>query len=215
MDNMAYLQQIAAPAGGGTKQPETTGKGFFSKIFNVWTALIFGVVIIFLIIVIVLSTVFSKVDSKDRDLMTRSYFAAQYLMDGTFRDYADEVKNSDIRNMTASLKGVLNEIMLNESSLMLSVYGVEMRDLEESEIALDEKEKNSDLNLELENGRLNGLLDRTFLREVTMQIAYLISYQSECSARTKNKDIENFSVKAESNLKNIYEQFYNFKSPTI
>ena len=147
--------------------------------------------------------------------MTRSYFAAQYLIDGTFRDYADEVKNSDIRNMTASLKGVLNEIILNESSLMLSVYGVEMRDLEESGIALDEKEKNSDLNIELENGRLNGLLDRTFLREVTMQIAYLISYQSECSARTKNKDIENFSVKAESNLKNIYEQFYNFKSPTI
>lgn len=214
---MAYLQQIATPSNNNVSSvnPEKQSKGFLSKIFNVWTGLIFGIIIVLLIIAAVLTATFSTVDSKDRDAMIRSYFAAYYLNDETLGKYADMVKNSDIRNMTASFKGTLNEIILNEKNLLLSEYGIDVDDQEEGEIALKEKSANSVLNSTLEEGRLSGTLDRVFLTELTMQVAYLVSYQSECSARTKDQEIEKFSTRMESNLKNIYDQFYNFKSPTL
>ena len=222
---MAYLQQIAA--NGNNNLQNKSGNSFFSKIFNKWTFLISGGVALLLVIIIVLVSALNKVDTKDQDLMTRSYWAATYLNETALDEYANQVKNSDIRNMSASLKSVLNEIILNEANLMLSEHSIELDDTEEGEIAREEKAKITGLEADegssdetpltttLENGRLNGILDRTFLREITMQIAYLISYQSECAERTKSSNVKNFSLKAEANLQNLYDQFYNFNSPTI
>ena len=217
MDNMAYLQQIAV---GGNKNvsPKSGGSDLLKKIFNKWTILIGVILLVLVIIAIVAAYIVSAlntVDTKDQDLMTRSYWAAEYLNEETFNTYASKVKNSDIRSMTASLRSVLNEIILNEGNLMLSEFEIKVKDTKKSDIATEELNKNTTLNATLEEGRLNGILDRTFLREITMQIAYLISYQSECAERTKNNSVKEFSEKAKLNLQNLYDQFYNFSSPTI
>ena len=224
MDNMAYLQQIAV-GGNNSANAKKDKNGILSKIFNIWTLAIGGGVILLLIIIVVIAGALNKVDTKDQDLMTQSYWASKYLNEKTLSEYAGDIKNSDIRNMTASLRSVLNEIVLNEENLLLSEYGIEADDTEENELAMKELERidgpeegTTDLitlDETLEEGRLNGILDRTFLREMTLQIAILISYQSECAERTKNSSVKDFSSKAESNLQNLYDQFYNFKSPTV
>ena len=72
----------------------------------------------------------------------------------------------------------------------------------------DEQEKIDALASTLTTGRLNGVLDRTWLREMTLQIAIIRSYQSEIAARTKDEEIQEFSARITSNLDNIYNQFH-------
>ena len=215
MDNMAYLQQIA---GGNNNVPTLQKKKAdnpFSKILNVWTALIVGGLVIIITIVVLIVGMMNKVDTKDRDLMLRSYWQAYYLLDESFDEYADDVNSSDIRNMAASFKSVLNEIKLNEEQMLFDEYNIEADDTEEEEIAMNEASENNRLNSELENGRLSGRLDRVFLREMTMQIANMRSYQSEIAERTKNTSVRTFHQKTDKNLDTLYDQFHDYKSLAI
>lgn len=215
MDNMAYLQQIAGVD--NSLNSKGKKKNPLSKLLNVWVLAGAGIFIVLIIIVALIASSLNKVDTKDQDLMTQSYWMANYLVNETLDEYADQVKNSDIRNMTASFRSVLNEIILNDAGLMLSEYGIEVDDFDEedNEIVAQEKKANDELNSTLEDARLNGILDRVYLREITMQVAYIRSYQSEIAERTKNSKVEEFSLKADANLGNIYEQFHSFKSLTI
>ena len=212
MDNMAYLQQIA---GGNNNVPSPAAKNSdnpLSKFLNIWTALIAGAITIIIVIIMVVAGLLNKVDTKDQDLLLHSYWQSYYLSETTFSDYMDYIKSSDIRNMVASFRSVVNEVRLNSESLLLSEFSIEADDDEEGEIPTYEKEINDTLNSELEDGRLSGTLDRVILREMLMQIANLRSYESEIAERTKNESIREFSEKTDKNLDNIYNQFHEYKS---
>ena len=215
MDNMAYLQQISGVDNSMSSKAKKDNP--LSKLLNVWVFVGAGIFIALMIAIAVIVSLLNKVDTKDQDLLQHSWWMSYYLTDVTFDEYADDVKSSDIRNMTASFRSVLNEILKNDENLLLSEYGIEVDDLDEETdpIVLAEKETNDKLNAELEQARLSGLLDRVFLREITMQIAYLRAYQSEISERTSNAAVQEFSLKADSNLGNLYNQFHDFKSITI
>lgn len=209
MDNMAYLQQIA----GTNNTLDTNAKkdGFFSKIFNIWTLLIGGGLFILLMIALVIVGAMNKVDTKDQDLMQQSYFMARYMTENTFSEYNEDIKNSDIRNMSASFRTILQEIILKDKEFLMDRHEIDVDDLEEEPVATDEKDKIEELNNTLKLGRLNGVFDRTWLREMAMQIAIIRSYQSEIAARTKDEEIKDFSERIESNLTNVYNQFHDFK----
>lgn len=215
MDNMAYLQQISGV--NNSLNSKAKKKGPLSKILNVWVFVGIGLFIALIVGVSVLVATLNKVDTKDQDLMTQSFWMANYLIDDTFTGYTDLVKDSGIRNMSASLKSVLSEIKLGYKTIMEEEYGINVENLskEEDPIVVGEGEHNDELNTKLENARLNGILDRVYLREITMEIAYLRSYQSEIVERTSNENVKAFALKAEGNLKDLYDQFYDYKSLTI
>ncbi len=215
MDNMAYLQQIAGGNNNVPTQPKKKADNPFSKFLNIWTALIAGGLVIIITIVVLIVGMMNKVDTKDRDLMLKSYWQANYLLDETFDEYAEDVNSSDIRNMAASFKSVLNEIKLSEEQMLFDEYNIEADDTEEEEIAMNEASENNRLNSELENGRLSGRLDRVFLREMTMQIANMRSYQSEIAERTKSVSVRTFHQKTDKNLDTLYGQFHDYKSLAI
>ena len=214
MDKMAYLQQIAGDDNSANHKASKSDN-FLAKFFNIWTLV--GAVGLLVLIIggSMIINAFNKVDTKDRDLLVQSYWQANYLSQQTIQKYAREVKNSDIRNMTASLNSTLNEILVNGKNLLESEYGVKSGGSEKDAIAATEKTTNDELNARLEDGRLSGLLDRTYLREITMQIAYLRSYQSGVVERAKKAKVRQFSQKVTENLDNIYKQFHDFKSPTM
>lgn len=215
MDNMAYLQQIA----GVDNSMKTKAKpnSPFAKLLNVWTFVGLGIFIALIIGVSLIAAALNKVDTKDQDLMKQSYWRSHYIIDETMEKYADILKSSDLRDKTSSLKSVLNEIMLNSKNLLLDKTGfdIESTNEEEDSLAVEEKAAIDEFNTELENARLNGILDRIYIREIAMQIAYLRSYQSEIVERTKDDDFRSAAEKAESNLDNLYNQFHNFNSLTI
>ena len=217
MDNMAYLQQIAGVDNSVAQQVKKNNDNVFKKIFNVWTILGTVLFIVILVIVAVVASSMNKVDTKDQDLMAQSYWTAYYLNEETLTDYTKLVKNSDIRNMSASLKSVLEEIIKSDNDIMKAKFGVEVSKMKPKtdEVPKNAEKQNQELNGVLEEARLNGILDRVFLREMTMQIAYLRAYQSEIAERTGDADAKAFATKAYSNLDNLYEQFHNFKSNTL
>ena len=212
MDNMAYLQQIAGVDNSVNQKKKNDNP--LAKLFNVWTFLILGILAVLVVIVMVIVSALNKVDIKDQELMQRSYWMAHNLVDTTFGEYNEHIKNSDIRNMSASFRGVLNEIILNEKNQLSSEFQFEIDDVDEETDAIlkEEKEKIEKLNETLYEAKINGILDRVYLREMTMQIAYLRAHQSEIVARTKNSTVSDFSQRMVDNLDNLYEQFHNFKN---
>ena len=218
MDNMAYLQQIS----GASSAPLSSNKKKkfefnFSKIFNVWTAVIAGALIALLIIVGVVVSVLNRApDMGDRDLMIQSYFTSSYMTEQIFDgSYLEDVKNSDIRNMSMSFAAVLKEVVQNDKEFLLNKYGVDVGEIDEEAIALSAKEGIDELAKKFNDAKLNGVLDRTWLREMTMQVAILRSYQSGILARVDDEEIVEFAGRIESNLDNIYNQFHDFKSVGI
>lgn len=216
MDKMAYLQQISTSNNAAKKGKNSALLEILKKIVTVRNGIILGIIILVLVVGSVVLGELTKVDTRDQDLLKRSYFMVTDLMDETMDEYAEDVKNSDIRDMSASFKSIMTELQKNDADLLSSFYGVEdVSDEDEGDIATDEKNKNDELNSTLEDARLSGRLDRVYLREMTMQIAYLISYQSECGERTKNQTVKDTVNKSEESLKTLYEKFNNFESPTI
>ena len=215
MDNRADLQQIATGSNNTPQKQVQKGDNPLSKFLNIWTALIAGAFVIITIVIVLVANAINTVDTKDRDLMTQSYWQSYYLLEETYDEYVDDVKSSDIRNMAASFRSVLNEVKLNEEQLLLSEYEIEVDDTEEEQIAVTEKEANDAVNAELEEGRLSGRLDRVFLREMIMQIANLRSYQSEIAERANSAAVRGFHVKSDKSLDTLYTQFHDYKSLAI
>ena len=217
MDNMAYLQQIAGVDNSAAQKAGKNSSGILKKIFNVWTLLGVVVLTVILVVVAVVVNSMNQVETKDQDYMVQSYGTASNLSLKTITKYANQVKNSDIRNMSASLNSVLQEIIQNYKEIMNSVYSVKVESFnaKNNDIVAKVEEVNTKLNDTLEDGRLNGILDRVYLREMTLQIAHLRSYQAEIKERTSKSGVKDFAEKTESNLGNLYNQFFNFKSNTI
>lgn len=67
-----------------------------------------------------------------------------------------------------------------------------------------------ELNNSLESGKLNGILDRTYAREFTLQVSLLISLETELRAETKDTDFQTFLDSSVESLSTIYADFANF-----
>lgn len=209
MDKMAYLQQIASD---NKNHHKPSGSGFdILSYLTPRNILIVVISIFFLIGASLLFNTKKTIDTRDRDLLIRSYFMAKYLNDETISKYGDLLKSSDLRAYTASLKTVLSELMLTESKSLNEEFGIEdVSDLEEDTIAQDEKSKNKTLNSTLETAHLSAHLDRVLVREFTLQLTYLINYQTEAHERTTKpnaKTATDTEIKNLTNLKNNYATF--------
>lgn len=217
MDNMAYLQQIAAGSNNRVAPKKPKADNPLAKIFNVWTIL--GIVgfILVLVITVVLVSVFNKVDTLDQDIMKKSVYVGLQLNEEILDEYTNEVKNSDIRNMAASLRGVLNEMVLNHGKNLTEKYGLEDVDFdpEDEPLVVDDANKIVELGETLEEAKISGILDRVFLREMTMWTAYIIAYESEILERSDDPEVDAVAQKALDNLNNIYVRFHDFTSPTL
>ena len=212
MDKMAYLQQIASE-NSKNHQKSTSGiNGFdISKFLTPKNILIFVVSLFFFIGFVTLLNTKKSVDTRDRDLLIRSYFMSKYLKDQTIASYGDLLKSSDLRGYATSLKSVLNELILSEKNSLTTEFGIEDLDsMEEGAIGTEEKNKNLSLNEQLETARLSAHLDRVFVRELSLQLTYLISYQSEINERTQKtgaKAATETEIKNLTNLKNNFDKF--------
>jgi cell division protein FtsL len=199
MDNMAYLQQIATGGNNHVAPKKQKADNPLAKIFNIWTILGIVAFVLILIITVVLVSVFNKVDTIDQDIMKKSYFVGTQLNEEILDEYTSEVKNSDHGNQ------------------LVEKYGVEDIDFdpEEVELVREDANKISELSETLLDAKLSGILDRVFLREMTLWTAYIISYESEIMARSEDPEVDAVAQKALENLNNIYVRFHDFTSPTL
>lgn len=214
MDKMAYLQQIASENKNHSKTPN--GGFDFLKYLTLKNIAIFVVSLFFLIGASTLLNAKKTIDTRDRDYLIRSYFMAKYLNEETLGKYSDLLKSSDLRAYSSSLKGVLHELMLTEKKSLTEEFGIEDVDsLSEDQIATEEKNKNNSLNSTLETARISAHLDRVYIREIALQLAYLINYQTETNQRTQKPAAKSATDTEIKNLTNLKENFENFNIKAV
>lgn len=208
MDNKAYLEQISSEA-----RPLKPTKSLFG--FNIspkMLKIIIGIVVATVIIMIfggILSSLGNK--NSERDYLDKIYIRTDNLM-VSISNYNNLVKSSELRSMGNSLNAVLVQTNYEVLNYLKENYELTNYKPEKEQTLTDENTYIEELNQSLENGRLNGILDRTYAREFTYEIGMLLSLESEAIANTKNENLKSILNSSHTNLEQLYPQFNNFTS---
>ena len=200
---MDYLNQISVASNPQPQQKQSIG-GLFSKKF----IFIMGGLLIFAILIMILGSVIGKTGNKEKAVAERINIRISNLMDVT-QNYGKITKSSTLRSMNASLYSVLNGTSVNLSPILTTVYEL-TPETANAEITAEEEDSFNQLKASLDHAKLNGLLDRTYPREITLQIQLLLSLESEISERTKDQNIKNIIGESYNNLSSIYTKFSEY-----
>lgn len=209
MDNMAYLQQIAA------ERPTPPSKpSFTDKLPVVLILKIVAGVFIFLIALMIVVGLTRGDSKKEQFAAERTYLRTANLLQ-TIEDHQGNLKSSDLRTFTSSLSSILKET-LRDTSQNLQSFGFEdfSADTASSSVAAEEKDHIKKLNKTLKNAYLSGNLDRILHREFTLQISLLIAIESDGLARTKDPSLQSSYQKSIKNLENIHTNFSKYRDKT-
>ncbi|MBQ3306358.1 hypothetical protein IJH02_02915 [Candidatus Saccharibacteria bacterium] len=204
MDNMAYLDKIAE----SNRPAKTTSLLPFSISPKILIGI--GIVIFVLFAIMIFGSIFGGDKNTEKTLLDQISLRSENL-GKTIDQYNKNVKSSKLRSMGSSLSTVLSETSSRSATLLAENFDSKKTDksLEENESAYIEE-----VNTVLENARLNGLLDRAYVREMTYQIGILLSMESECSSKSKKTDVKDFLTSSMSNLDSLYTEFSEYSDET-
>lgn len=200
MDNMAYLDKIAA-----SNRPAKASTGPFPFSPKIMIGL--GIAVFAIILIMVLGSALGGDKNSEQTLVEKLSLRSENV-GKTIDTYNKSVKSSELRSMGSSLRAVLTELSSKTSTFLTEDFN--SKNKTSKKLTEDETAYVEELNTTLENAKLNGLLDRTFVREMTLQIGLLMSMESECSSRTKKTDIKDFLSSSYSNLENLHDSFSNY-----
>ncbi len=209
MNNKDYLEKIAKDTRTGKPQK----KGFLGAITTLPATtkkLIIGgaiAVVVVMIIGLILGSGGDK--NQERDLVDKISLRTESIMDG-IDDYNKLVKSSELRSMGNSLKAVLQETNYAINTILKETFEAKNAKPAKEKTETDEGAITEEMMATLENGRLNGILDRVYTREMTYQIAMLISLEQETYNKTKKDILKEALTSSMSNLDKLHEQFDNY-----
>lgn len=209
MDNKQYLEQISSEARPLKSSKKLFGLNISPKMLKIIIGALIATIAIFIFGSIISS---NNNNNTERDYLDQIYLRTDNLM-GVIDDYNKLVKSSELRSMGTSLNAVLAEINYRVTTYLKEELGLSSVGKPEKETILtEETELTEELEQNLENGRLNGILDRTYAREFTYQIGMLIVLEMETSSHTKNEDLKSYLESSEVNLDKLYDQFNSFSA---
>ena len=175
MDKMAYLQQIASD---NKHHHKPSGSGFDILSYLTPRNILIAVISIFFLIgASLLFNTKKTIDTRDRDLLIRSYFMAKYLNDETISKYGDLLKSSDLQE---------DSIAQDEKS--------------------KNKTLNSTLETAHLSAHLDRVLVREFTLQLTYLINYQTEAH-ERTTKSNAKTTTDTEIKNLTNLKNNYATF--------
>lgn len=202
---MAYLDKIAE-----SNRPAKASTGPFPFPPKVMIGL--GIAIFAIILIMILGSALGGDKNSEQTLVEKLNLRSENV-GKTIDTYNKSIKSSELRSMGSSLRAVLTELNSKTSTFLTEDFGSKgnaSKKLTEEETAYVEE-----LNTTLETAKLNGLLDRAFVREMTLQIGLFMSIESECTSRTKKSDLKDFLTTSYSNLESLYEEFSNYSNETV
>ena len=211
MDNMAYLQQIATPTDQKPKSPlSSLMSGKMIKILIALAALA--------ILIIIIGTIVSSSNSSnsERSKVEQVQLRSSNLIK-TINTYNKSLKSSSLRSTGQSLSAVLTETNRELSNLLKSDYAV----TDESDTSLSKETKTSEenyinkVNGDLETARLNANLDRTYARQMALEISLLSSLESSLLEKTSNASLKNILATSLNNLSPLRTAFDSFSDSNL
>lgn len=203
MDNLEYLKQISQSNRPVAK--ENNGGMSMGLIIKIAVG---GVVLFFLLMAVGLLA--GNLGGKTSTL-TKQLYARTVSVNTTLTPYTQTVKSSRLRAIGTSLAAVLTN-----SSNQLSTY-ITSHNSKKDALVLSGKESEEEaklaenLNLSLNNAKLNGLLDRTYENQLTLQVSLLLSLTSQILARSKDEQLLEIVSSLHASLNTIHENLESYK----
>ena len=203
MDNLEYLKQISQ-SNRPVKQAKAGGMstGLIVKIA------VLGGVLFFLLMAVGL--LLGNLGGKTSTL-TKQLYARTTAVNTTISPYTATVKSSRLRAIGTSLAAVLTN-----SSKQLSTY-LTGKDSKKDALVLGGKEAEQEtkliesLSTSLNNAKLNGLLDRTYENQITLQVSLLLSLTSQILSRSKDEQLLEIVSSLHASLNTIHGSLESYQ----
>ena len=203
MDNLEYLNHIAQ----SNRPVKRTSGAPISLIIKI----LLGGLVLFVLILRFGSMLGGK-STKSSDLVKQLYVRTTNL-DSTINSYNKSLKSSKLRAIGISLSGILTSASSQLSAYISSTDSSKNALQPNEQITAEEAENINALNLSLENAKLNGILDRTYVTQIHLQVSLLLSMVSQLSSRNDNETLNAILESYISNLAVIEQSFQDYSSP--
>ena len=204
MNNLEYLNQISQET-----RPTSTKK---SNPLSLVIKIAVGGIVAFLFIICV-GIVLNAGKSTPTDL-TKQLYVRTANLNTTLTTYNKSLKSSQLRAIGTSLNGVLTGASASLSNYLLPEAG-EKNDLNPPENLLStETTKDEELNLALNNAKLNGILDRVYANQIQLQVSLLIAFISQLGPRVKDEALIDILSQYQSNLYVIEQSLESYSNPS-
>ena len=205
MDGQQYLQQIAES---NRPMPKGGGKGGISRLLSSKFLLVGAIGLGLLIVIIIIGAILGGNKSGVKDL---SYELKLHLDNttGVIQEYQQFVKSSELRSNSASLQGVLSNTSRDLTSYLEEKYDFRDNDIskameEEAELVRDE------LNNELFESKINGILDRIFAHKMAYETSLLMAEEEQLANNSGDEALTELLDTSYQSLENLYNKFNDF-----
>lgn len=208
MDNFEYLNQIAQSTHPQKSKSSDSSSFLRGPIFKIAA----GGIILFLLLMII-GGLIGNAKGKSSDLTKQLYVRSNNL-NSVIDTNSKSLKSSRLRALSLSLSSVLTNTTRDLSNYLTPEDG-KSKDKKNAltpneKLTTSENELLENLNTALTNARLNGILDRTYSNQITLQISLLMSLTTELYARTKDEKLQEILVNFYNNLQPIHQSFSEY-----
>lgn len=199
MDNLSYLNQISASAAPPSTKKSTSPLPFLQqKGFRIFI-IIAGAIIVLSIIFGIISSIFNR----ETDYVPRLQLRTTNLY-STITDYSSQIKSSSLRAANSSLATIIGNMSDTLSTYIDPKYEIPPK-VEEEEEAIS-----SELSAALFEAKINGLLDRTYARQLAYSISIILSLEEEALSHTSDQSIKAYLTTSAENLNKILPAFSEY-----
>ena len=199
---MDYLNQIT----GSVQARHQAGSGSM-KLLTPLMIKIIAIGVILFVLLLVVGGMLGGMASKATDIAKQVDVRMTNLM-ALEETYGKEVKSPKLRSIGTTLRGVMMDTTRDLGAYLTDLDGFNVAKASGGWVDKETATKD-ELTATLENARLNGLLDETFVREMSLQIALLLSMESEVMERTENGDLKTIMSKSTESLQVIQNNLDN------
>ena len=201
----AYLDKIAQD-NRGAAQVES-GLPVNPKLLLKVVGIFFGVLFLLLGIVAIGKSL-NRDTVQERDLVDQIDYRAKNL-NATVEKYRGDVRSPTLRAYIVTLQGVLAK-----TSTDLEMVLLDGNFSGEASGAIIESEEEYMVGVEatLEKARVNGTLDRTIDRQLTLEVALILTMEDECLSRTEDENLVMVLNESHKNLEDLYNQFDQYSA---
>lgn len=207
MENQDYLDQISAkskPVKASTGTPKFDIGGILRSKYFLISAI--GIVALILILIIGAALGGNKKDP-NTDIVKLKYHLSSTT--GIIEQYQPRVKSTILRSHSASLKSILSSTSSDVDMYLATIVHYEPSKEDETIVAEANAAKD-ELNNELFEAKINGILDRVYAHKMAYEISLFINEESSIETTTKDEALKAILAPSRTSLENLYNNFKDF-----
>ncbi len=203
MDGQEYLNQISA-----ANRPASKAGGNKGGILSSKFVLVGIIGLAALVVVIVIGALLGGGKGGEKNIGT----ALILHLDSTkevAQEYQNSVKSSELRSYCATLTGVLSNTSSDLTKYMEEKYDFKANKADKKLVEAANTAKD-ELNSELFEAKINGILDRIFAHKMAYEISLITAEETKLDKATKSDFVKEALSTSMSSLETLYDNFNNF-----